>query len=90
MKKTELTSAIEKVVEVKMKAVDKLVEELVEPLADIGNPEKLIHKDYSTWNGQDLQLLIKIYGSGDDTPLARLVFAREYAKVRELEESEGV
>ena len=88
MKKTELTSAIEKVVEVKMKAVDKLVEELVEPLADIGNPEQLIKKPYEQWTGQDLQLLIKIYGQGDNTPLSNLVFRKEFEKVKALEAEE--
>jgi len=88
MKKPDLVKAVERAVEIKMRAVDILVDELVEPLADVGNPEDLIRKKYSDWDAQDLQLLIKIYGEGDNTALARLIFSREYEKVKALEREE--
>ena len=89
MKEVDLSKAVDKVVAIKMEAVDKLIKDLVEPLADVGNPEKLIGKKYEDWTGEDFQTLSRIYGQGDDTPLARLVFDREYEKVKKLEEAEG-
>ncbi len=86
MKDTPLTTAIEKAVSVKMKAVDRLVEELVEPLADIGNPEKLIGKPYENWTPSDLQLMIKIYGTQEPNPLSDMIFRKTYDKVKTLEE----
>ena len=88
MKEPDLVKAIEKVVTLKLRAVDKLVEELVEPFADVGNPEQLINKHYSSWTPEDLQKLIMIYGQGDNSHLTNLIFSREYNKVRELEEEE--
>lgn len=88
MKKTPLTIAIDKAVQIKMKAVDALIEELVEPLADVGNPEKLIKKPYEQWTKDDLQLLTRIYGTGEDTPLTRIIFNKNYERVKELEAQE--
>ena len=90
MKQIPLTQAAEKVVEIKMKAVDRLIEELVEPLADVGNPEKLIKKPYEQWDANDIQLLTKIYGQGEDTPLTRTIFNRTYENVKNLEAEEGI
>ena len=90
MKKIPLTLAVEKAIEIKMLAMDKLIEELVEPLADVGSPEKLIKKGYSQWTPEDLALLTKIYGTGEDTPLTRTIFNRTYENVKRLEaEEEG-
>ncbi len=89
IKEIDFTKAIDKVVALKMKAVDKLIEDLVEPIADVGNPEKLIKKPYEEWTGQDFQLLSTIYGQSDDSPLANLVFRKEYEKLIKLEEVEG-
>ena len=90
MKKTPLTQAAERVVALKMQAVDKIVDELVEPLADVGNPEKLIGKKFSDWNESDLQLLVRIYGQGENTPLTRTIFNRTYERVKALEAEEKV
>ena len=88
MKETELTKAIEQAVDLKLKAIDRLVEELVEPLEKVGNPEDLLGKPYEQWSPQDLQMLIQIYGSGDNTPLSNLIFRKTYAMVKELEREE--
>ncbi len=85
MKDIPLTLAAEKVVALKMKVIDKVIEGLIEPLADVGNPEKLIKKPYSQWTPQDLAILTKIYGQGNDTPLTRTIFNREFEKVKQLE-----
>ena len=71
-----------------MAAVDRLVEELVEPMKDVGNPEALIKKPYEQWTPEDMQMLIQIYGTAEPNPLSDLVFKKEYAKVKALEEEE--
>lgn len=88
MKKPELDKAIDKAIEVKLKAVDQLVKEFIEPLEKVGNPEELIGKPYEQWTAQDFQLLASIYGNSDNTPLANLVFKKEYEKVKKLEAEE--
>ncbi len=88
MKETPLTKAIAKVVDLKMQSIDRIVKDLVEPLEAVGNPEQLIKKAYDRWTPEDLQLLTKIYGTGDKTPLTNLIFNREYAKVKQLEVEE--
>lgn len=87
MDKNELTQMIDEVVKMKMDIVDEYIDEVVDAIGDIGSPEKLIGKKYETWTPQDLQLLAGVYGPGDDTPLGRLIFDREYNKVKELEKN---
>lgn len=88
MEDTRLTQAIDHALEVKLKAVDKLVEELVTPLTKVGSPEDLIGKDYDQWSAQDLQLLTSIYGTAEPSLLSNLIFRKTYDKVRELEQEE--
>ena len=88
MKQTDLEKAMDKTIELKLKAVDKLLEELVEPLEKLGSPEVLIGKPYEMWSGEDLMLLTQVYGNSDKTPLANLIFTKEYKKVLSLEETE--
>ena len=88
MKDIDFTKMVEKVVALKLETIDKLVEEIVEPLADVGNPEKLIGKPYEQWSAQDLQQLTQIYGSSDNSPLSNLVFRKEFEKVKQMEAEE--
>ena len=85
MKQTELTQAIEKVVEFKLRAVDIVIKEIVEPLEKVGSPEDLIKKPYETWTPEDLSMLIKVYGMGENTPLSNLIFRKAYKNLKELE-----
>lgn len=90
MKKTAFTLAVDKVVALKMRAIDLFIEQYIEPLADVGNPEKLIGKPYEEWTPQDLTMLIQIYGQQEPNPLSNLIFNREYDKVKAMEaEEEG-
>ena len=66
-----------------------LIEELIEPLEKLGNPEDLIKKPYENWTKEDLMLMSKIYGTGDDTPLSNLIFKRTLERVKQLEEEEA-
>ena len=88
MKQTDLTLAIDEVVQLKMMAIDKLIEELVEPISDIGSPEDLIKKPYEQWTPQDLQMMSTIYGTAEPSPLSNLIFRKKYEEVKELEASE--
>ena len=88
MKETDLTLGIEKMVAVKIKAVDRFIKEYIEPIADVGNPEKLIKKPYEQWTQQDLQMLGKIYGETEPNALSNLIFRKKYDEVRKLEEEE--
>ena len=88
MKGTPLIQAVEKVVALKMRAIDIIVDQLVEPLEDVGNPEKLIKKPYAQWSPEDLSLLTRIYGTGEDTPLTRTIFNRKFDEVKALEAEE--
>ena len=90
MKSTPLTLAVERVVALKMKAIDKVMKDLIEPIEKVGNPEQLIGKEYAQWTPEDLTLLTKIYGRGADTPLTRVIFNREFEKVKKLEVEEGM
>ena len=88
MKDALLNQAIEKVLALKMKALDVVLDELVEPIGDIGNPEKVLGKPYESWTPQDLQLMTQVYGTQEPSPLSDLIFKKEYKRVRELEAQE--
>ena len=85
MKETPLIKAINKAVEVKMEAVDRLLKDLVEPLGDVGNPEKLIGKPYEQWTQGDFDNLGRIYGQ-EPNPLSDLIFKKTYERVKQMEE----
>ena len=86
MKQTSLTQAATEVIELKLKIADEFIEEIIKPLGDIGNPEKLLGKPYEEWSPAELQMLSQIYGTEDDTALAKLIFDKSYKEVQELEE----
>ncbi len=83
MSKPFLTQAAEEVIALKLKAVDEWIENIVEPLADIGNPEKMIGKPYGTWTPEDLQTLYAIYGKA----LEKFIFNKELKYIQELEKT---
>ncbi len=67
-----------------MPVVDEVIKELVEPIERVGNPEKLIGKPYEMWTPEDIQMLFSVYGSGPNTPMARLILEKEWAQVEQL------
>jgi hypothetical protein len=81
LKETSLTKAIDNVLSVKLKAVENFMNDYVEPLLDVGNPEKLINKKYEDWTIQDTQMLSVIYGD----KLEDYIFNKAYKEVKELE-----
>ena len=84
MKETILTKAIDRYIALEMKVIDRFIKEFIEPLGDIGNPEKLIGKKYEQWTPEDLQRLGQIYGA-EPNPLSHLIVGKEYNKVKALE-----
>jgi hypothetical protein len=89
MSESKLSAAIDRVVEIKLKAVDRWIDEVIDELEKFGNPEKLLGKPYEAWTPQDLQVLGQIYGDGNDTPLAKLIFKKHYEVVTDLEKQLG-
>jgi len=86
MKETQLTKIVAKLIEEDLAVMDEIVEEDIEALGDIGNPEKLIGKKYEEWTPQDLQMLGQVYGNQEPNRLSKFIFNKEYSKVQELEE----
>ena len=86
MKDTTFTEAAREVIELKMQVIDEYIQDIIEPLTQVGNPEQLIGKKYEDWTPQDLQLLGKVYGNSNDSPLSKLIFNKEYSKVKTLEQ----
>ena len=86
MKETQLTKIVAKLIEEDLAVMDEIVEEDIEALGDIGNPEKLIGKKYEEWTPQDLQMLGQVYGDQEPNRLSKFIFNKEYSKVQELEE----
>ena len=88
MKKAQLSESADKVVALKLRAIDIVVERMIEPLEDVGNPEKLLGKKFEDWLPEDIQRLIMIYGTKEPNPLSNLIFRKKYAEVQELEQAE--
>ncbi len=85
MKDSILTQAIDQAIKIKLEAVDKFLTDYIEPLGELGNPEKLIGKPYETWTPEDLQQLAQIYGDNPQSLLAKFIFRKEYEKVLKME-----
>ena len=88
MKKTPLTRAVDEVIALKLRAADEYIEEVVELLEEVGNPETLLGKKYEEWTRDDLVRLGQIYGK-EPNPLSKLIFKKEYEKVLKAEKEVG-
>ena len=88
MRHSDLIESIDESLALLLDVASEYVDEIAEELAVVASPEKLLGKSYSDWNKTDLELLAQVYGEGDDTPLAKVVFNKEYEKVLNLEEGE--
>ena len=87
MNEAALTKLIDHIVEVKITAMDRWIEEHIDDLEAFGNPEKLSGKPYETWTPQDLMMLGQVYGPTNDTALARLIARKEIEKTRAAEKA---
>lgn len=80
--KDAIIQACKEIIELKLKAVDQYIEDVIDPIADVGSPEKLIGKKYKEWTPQDLQMMSMIYGE----KLEKYIFNKEYKNLMELEQ----
>ena len=55
---------------------DAMIKEECDKIADVGNPEDLVHKPYARWTPQDKQILNNIYVY-DRKPLERFAKSKE-------------
>ncbi len=85
MKSNSFTELVDEVVKLKMEIADEYIDEVVDTIGDVGSPEKLIGKRYENWTPLDFQTLAQIYGDKPDSPLSKLIFDKEYEKVKQLE-----
>lgn len=85
MNKKAFDSALNHVVNVKLQALDKLIKDMIKPLGDIGNPEKVLGKPYEQWTPEDFQTATSIYGTAEPSVLSEFIFKQELKKVEELE-----
>jgi len=85
MRETTLTRITEEVIDLKLKAADEFIADVIEPLEKIGSPEALIGKKYEEWTPLDFQLLSQVYGTGNDSPLGKLIFKESLEEVQRLE-----
>ena len=86
MVEDDLNSVIAEMIEEDLAILDELVEEEIKPLADLGDPEKLIGKKFEEWTPEDLQLLIQAYGNNPQ--LEDFLFERGHKDMKEAEEAE--
>ena len=85
MKDTDMSSMVKDVIEIKLQALEMYISEVIVPLENIGNPEKLLGKKYAQWSREDLMLLGQIYGDKPDSVLNRFIFTKEYETLKILE-----
>jgi len=88
MKKSTLDKSIERVLQIKMEAVNYLISDLIEPLEVNDNPEELLGKHFAQWTPQDLELLKKVYGTAEPNVLSNFIFKKTYERVKTLESEE--
>jgi hypothetical protein len=85
MATSEFVKAVDEVIQAQLEVIDEYIKDVVDKIGDIGSPEKLIGKKYEDWTPEDLQRMAGVYGEGDNTPLAKLIFTKSYAEVKALE-----
>ena len=71
-----------------MEIADTVVDEMLKPIVDFDNPEKLMGKKYDEWTPQDLQRAATVYQSQPDK-LNDFISKKEITKLYELEQEVG-
>lgn len=71
-----------------LEIADEVIDEMVKPILDLGNPEKVIGKKYDEWNEQDLQRAAIAYQSQPEK-LDSFIAKKEITKLYELEKKVG-
>jgi hypothetical protein len=89
MKETPMTQAVQKAVDIKMRAIDVIIKDIIGPLQDLGNPEKVIGKPYDQWTSEDIGWLTRVYGTKEPNILSNFIFRKEKEEVKRLEREVG-
>ncbi len=84
----DLNSMITEMIEEDLALLDELIEEEIKPLADLGDPEKLIGKKFEEWTPQDMAFLEQVYANNPE-PLNKVVFDHTFQAMTEAEEAES-
>ena len=84
----DLNSLIAEMIEEDLAILDELIEEEIKPLADLGDPEKLIGKKIEDWTQQDMMVLAQLYMNNPE-PLRKAIFDHEFKAMTEAEEAEN-
>ena len=88
VRRDKLIQTIDETLALLLDVADEYLDGITEQFENVGSPEKLIGKPYESWSPQDLQMMIGVYGTSDDSPLAKLIFREKYKEVLELEKEE--
>lgn len=83
-KPSDWTVLVEEAIKETLDAAEAYVKEFIKPIADVGNPEKVMGKPYEEWTEQDKMTAGEIYGP-DSEVLNRFIFNKEYKVLKELE-----
>ena len=83
MNKKLFLKAIDRVIELKLKAADIFIKEMVEVLGDIGTPEQVVGKKYADWTMEDMAILQTVFPPEE---LNAFIAKRAIAQVKKLEE----
>ncbi len=84
----DLNSVIAEMIEEDLALLDELIEEEIKPLADLGDPEKLLGKKFEEWTPEDMALLEQIYAN-NPKPLNKVVFEHTHQVMLDAEEAEN-
>jgi uncharacterized protein YecA (UPF0149 family) len=85
MQKNDFTEMVNDIVKLKLEAADEYIDTVIKSIGQVGSPESLIGKKYEEWTPQDLQLLINVYGQGDESPLGKLIARKTIERVEDME-----
>ena len=83
---TNLINIAQELTQKILNVADEFIEQIIEPIGDIGSPEKIVGKKYEEWTSADLLRLGAIYGP-EPNALSEFIFNKEYKILKELEES---
>jgi hypothetical protein len=73
-------------IEKRLETIKKFIDQYIEPLSVVAQPEKVIGKPYGEWMPEDEQRAQIIYGAKPDSVLARGLARHHIEQMRKVEE----
>jgi len=80
MKDFNIVDIIDELLDEDTKVIEEFIKHSIDPIADVGSPEKLIGKLFKDWTQADKQWAVSVYGMNNQK-LNKLAFEDEYAKL---------